>query len=381
MKNNKPKIALVYDRVNKYGGAERVLEALHRIWPDAPLYTSVYEKNRAGWASCFKINTTFLQKIRIIRNYHEYVPFLMPLAFENLNFDGFDIVISVTSAEAKDLITKPETLHVCYCLTPTRYLWSGKDNYLKQPGLGAISPIAGFVFSKMLPILRKWDLIYKNRPDKYIAISETVASRISEFYKIIPDLVINPPVLIDKTKDILQSPNNEKGYYLTISRFVSYKRFDLLIDAFNLMGKPLVVIGSGRDEIRIKKTARKNVRIITKNLTDSEIVNYYKNCCSFVYAGEEDFGLVAAESLMLGKPVICYALGGMAEIVKDGITGLKFTSQTVSAIISAVMKFENMKFDEKLLKQEGEKYSFKNFKKKFVSYIYSVWQNHQEEML
>src|SRR5579871_710578 len=169
------KVALVYDRVNKWGGAERVLLALHELFPDAPLYTSVYFKKKATWAQTFSVVTSFLQKFPFAPSLHEAYALLMPVAFESFSFDGFDLVISVTSESAKGIITKPETLHVCYCLTPTRYLWSGYREYFR-------SAFARFVSSLPLSYLTTWDTIAKERPDVYIAISNEVKKRIKKYY-------------------------------------------------------------------------------------------------------------------------------------------------------------------------------------------------------
>ena len=170
------KVALVYDRVNKWGGAERVLLALHEIWPKAPLYTSVYDPAAAGWADCFEVRTSFLQKLPLPKNEHELYPFLMGIAFESFNFDEFDLVISITSEFAKAIITKPKTFHICYCLTPTSYLWSGYEQYFKNKNY------LKFFTRPLINYLRWYDKIIAHRPDKYIAISKTVQERIKKFY-------------------------------------------------------------------------------------------------------------------------------------------------------------------------------------------------------
>src|ERR1035437_3756793 len=170
------KVALVYDRVNKWGGAERVLLALHKIFPEAPLFTSVYNAESAAWAKVFDVRTSFLQNFPKAKTAHELYAVLMPLAFESFNFDNFDLVISVTSEAAKGIITKPSTLHICYCLTPTRYLWSGYNDYFK-------SSIFKLISKPLVSYLRFWDKIAAKRPDEYIAISIEVKNRIKKYYK------------------------------------------------------------------------------------------------------------------------------------------------------------------------------------------------------
>lgn len=178
------KVAFVYDRVNKWGGAERVLLALHEIWPEAPLYTTVYDEKKAPWAKVFpKVITSFLQKFPFAKSHHELYPWLTPLAFETFDFTDYDVVISLTSAEAKDIITKPQTLHICYCLTPTRYLWSHYGEYLNNPGFGFLTDsIYKILIPRLSSGLKATDRICAQRPDEYIAVSKTVQKRIKEYY-------------------------------------------------------------------------------------------------------------------------------------------------------------------------------------------------------
>lgn len=335
------KTALVYDRVNKWGGAERVLLALHAIFPSAPIFTAVYDRRRASWADVFTVHPSFLQRIPGAAGAHEPLPLLTPLAFESFDFEGYDLVISVTSAEAKNIITRPGTLHLCYCLTPTRYLWSGFDQYKKQPGLGAISGLASVGLRMFAPMLRRWDLIAASRPDYYVAISRHVKKRIEKYYHRDVEAVIYPPV---DTKKF--SPRNGKGkngeYFLTVSRLVSYKRLDVIIDAFNKLALPLVIIGNGRQKRELSAKAGPTVQIIDRYLTDSELVGYYEGCRAFVYAADEDFGLAAAEAQAIGKPVIAYRHSGVSEIVAEGVTGVLFDEQTPSAVANAVTQYMTM---------------------------------------
>ena len=241
------KVALVYDRVNKWGGAERVLLALHQIWPKAPLFTSVYNPKTASWAKDFEVVPSFLQRFPTAKRHHEIYSWLMPLAFESFNFDKFDIVISVTSEFAKGVITKPDTLHICYCLTPVRYLWSGYWDY----------PIKGWM-RPLISYLRFWDQIAAQRPDIYIAISKTVKKRIKKYYNR-GSKVIYPGIDIRKSKipaftKVSAGKQNEK-FFLIVSRLVSYKHIDLAVQAFNQLGWPLKIIGIGSEIRRLKKMA------------------------------------------------------------------------------------------------------------------------------
>jgi len=357
------KVALVYDRVNKVGGAERVLLALHEIWPDAPLYTAVYDKKGARWASVFQMQPSFLQWFPWAKTHHELYPWATPMAFESFSFDGYDVVISVTSAEAKDIITKPGTLHVCYCLTPTRYLWSGFESYQTSANIGLPRSVARGSFEKLVPVLRGWDMLASRRPDVYIAISTIVADRISLYYKQTPDRIIYPPVdTTIFTRNTGRVKRKQADYFLVVSRLVGYKRVDIIVDAFTKLGWPLVVIGSGWEKKALSARAGSNIRFIDY-LTDKELVYYYQNCRAFVFAGAEDFGIVAAEAQACGKPVIAYKNSGVAEIVIPGRTGILFDEQSVASLIGALMSFTKSWYDSRLCRKNAERFSKERFKR------------------
>lgn len=335
------KLAIVYDRVNKWGGAERVLLELHKIWPDAPLYTSVYDGKRASWARVFDVHTSFLGYIPFASSHHELLASCTPLAFENFSFDQYDVVISVTSAEAKGIITKPHTCHICYCLTPTRYLWSGYQSYLEQPGLGAWDGLTRTLFPRIVSPLREWDLRAAQRPDYYLAISKRVKNRIQTYYNRKVEGVIYPPV------NILSRLSGSKasGYYLAVSRLVGYKRMDIAIDACNKLQLPLIIVGDGLDKSRLQSLAGPTIRFVTRHLTDDELALYYGSCRSLIITAEEDFGITAVEAISLGVPVVGFSQSGVAEVVKDGKTGILFRSQTAKSLIGALEKLDSLRFD------------------------------------
>jgi len=357
------KIALVYDRVNKWGGAERVLLALHRLYPDAPLFTAVYDRKRAAWADVFTVHPSFLSRLPLANRMHESLPLVTPMAFETFTFDGYDAVITVTSAEAKGILTKPETVHICYCLTPTRYLWSGYRQYRKHPGLGAVSSIASVALTVFAPLLRRWDRIAASRPDYYIAISERVKERIREYYGRETEAVVCPPVDTD-----MFAPNRgirpsdvPEGYFLCVSRLVSYKRVDVLIRAFNRLRLPRVVIGNGHLKRELMRLSGDSVTVIDRHLTDEELVGYYSRCRAFVFAADEDFGLSAAEAQACGKPVIAYRQSGISEFVVDGKTGILFDRQTPESVIAAVKRFTKKQFSVSVCRAQAERMSEQMF--------------------
>ncbi|MFZ2025163.1 MAG: glycosyltransferase [Microgenomates group bacterium] len=355
------KVALVYDRVNKIGGAERVLGTLHELFPNAPLYTAVYDPKGAPWARVFHVIPSFINRIPFARRHHEFFPWLTPLAFQSFDFSAFDLVISVTSAEAKNIHTPPPTVHLCYCLTPTRYLWSGFATYARDHAM------LSFFFRLWAPVLKHWDLNAARRPDRYVAISNRVRQRIETYYMRKADCVIYPPV---ETSKFTKKKQTKKGtYYLFVSRLVPYKRADIVIAACNRLHLPLVVIGCGSEYQSLQKMASPSVQFITKYLTDSELLGYYQNCRAFLFAGDEDFGIVAAEAQSAGKPVIAYRESGVAEIVVDGKTGVLYDEQTPDGLMRAITKFETLGITESACRRQAEKFSVKRFKEEMTAYI------------
>jgi glycosyltransferase involved in cell wall biosynthesis len=359
------KVAIVYDRVNKWGGAERTLLAFHELFPEAPLYTSVYDENKASWAKVFpEIIPSFLQKLPVLRQYHELLGWLTPLAYETFNFDDFDCVISVTSEAAKGIITKPKTLHICYCLTPTRYLWSGYDEYLNKPP----KPLSWIPFYKQVsqPFLkyaRNWDMVAAQRPDIYVAISSEVKKRIRTYYGR-DSKILFPPVDAERFK-IQDLRFKKKDYYLIVSRLVPYKKVDLAIKAFNELGLPLVIVGTGSEEKKLKEMARSNIKF-TGFVKDEDLSEYYQNAKAFIYPQEEDFGITAVEAQAAGIPVIAYKKGGALDTVIDGKTGVLFSSQTKDSLICALNRFNKVReWNKNACVKNSEKFSKERFKSEF----------------
>lgn len=355
------KVALAYDRVNKWGGAERVLLALHELFPQAPLFTSVYNPERAQWANVFKVFPSFLQSFPAAKRMHELYATLMPLAFEGFRFDSYDVVISVTSEAAKGIITLPGTKHICYCLTPTRYLWSGYDEYFKNNFFKALSRPA-------ISYLRRWEKIAAKRPDTYIAISQEVRKRIKTYYDQDAE-VIYPPVDLHDTRKKTKALKAE--YYLVVSRLVPYKRIELAIEACNRLKEPLIIIGGGHDKKRLQNIAGPTITF-RSNLTDQELVEYYKGCKALIFPGVEDFGIAVVEAQRFGKPVIAYKGGGALETVIDGKTGIFFTPQTESALTRALQTFSKKKIDATACKRQADKFTKEQFKKQVLTLMEKI---------
>lgn len=383
------KVALVYDRVNKWGGAERVLLALHEIFPDAPLYTAVYSPDKAEWASVFpKVIPSFLQKIPYLNMHHELLGAFTPIAFETFSttggpssgwdFSDYDLVISVTSEAAKGIITRPPTKHICYCLTPTRYLYSGYEDYLHNPPskLSWI-PFYEQVSKPFLAYTRYWDQIAAQRPDHYVAISSAVKKRIKKYYYRNSE-VIFPPVEIEKFAiSNSQLTKIKQDYYLIVSRLIPYKKVDLAIKAFNKLDDKLVIVGTGSEEKYLRSIAKDNIEF-KGFVSDEKVVSYFQNAKAFIYPQEEDFGITAVEAQATGCPVIAYKAGGVLDTVVDPLmesgpaTGVYFDRQDEESLINAIKRFNQLSFSKKELVNNAERYSKDRFLKEFDEMVKKI---------
>lgn len=363
---NSLKVALVYDRINKWGGAERVLLTLHEMFPNAPLYTSVYDVENASWANVFpEVYTSFLQKLHFLRNKHELLGWLMPLVFETFDFSEYDLVISVTSESAKGIVTKPSTLHVCYCLTPTRYLWSHGTEYFKNPLLKVVSkPVVNY--------LKNWDVQASSRPDVMLGISSEVKKRIKKYYDKNSEVVF-PPVHLS-TAD--SKKNERSNYFLIVSRLVPYKKVDLAIKVFNDLGLPLLIIGQGSREKGLRKSALKNIKFMG-NVSDSQLVGYYKSARALIMPQREDFGIVGVEAQLLGTPVIAYKKGGSLDIVENGKTGIFFDQQSEASLKQAIANFDKIGFNHRYIRENAKRFGKGKFKRRLQGSLvraYLLWR-------
>lgn len=353
------KVALVYDRVNKWGGAERVLLSLHDMFPDAPLYTSVYDEKHAPWAKVFsKIYTSFLQRVPLAKSNHELFGWLMPYIFESFNFDKYDLVISVTSEAAKGIITKPSTKHICYCLTPTRYLWSHYNLYFKNK-------LLRFFSKPIINHLRSWDKVASQRSDKIIAISSEVKERIEKYYQRDSEVIFPPVKNLNKDNKF----SNNRNYYLVVSRLVPYKKVDLAVKAFDKLKLPLIIVGSGSEYLRLRLMAKTNIKF-TGQVSEEELTKYYKGAKALIMPQEEEFGIVSIEAQFFGIPVIAYKGGGALDTVTEGKTGTFFLRQEVDSIASAVAQFnQRPEVNRPSLVENANRFSEKVFKERLGEYI------------
>jgi glycosyltransferase involved in cell wall biosynthesis len=361
--HKKPHIAIVYDRLNKFGGAERVLQSLLHIFPDADLVTSVYDKTGASWVRDRTVRTSFLQHLPFARTHHEWFGWLMPLVFESFDLSSYDIIVSVTSEAAKGVITRSNQLHVCYCLTPTRYLWSHTSEYEGKH----LRFLKRFVFS----VLREWDYVASKRPDLMIPISHHIARRITQYYRRRQEDVIYPPVSMSTIKQ----KRSRGSYYLVVARLVPYKQVGSAIRACQRLGRPLHIVGIGSDLEHLHAIAGQDPNItFCGMISDAQLAREYSDARALLCPQEEDFGIVSVEAQSLGVPVISYANSGMAETVVDQKTGILFNSQTDESLVDALRHFETKTWDASVISRHARQFSQEVFEKKFKEMVILAYQ-------
>jgi glycosyltransferase involved in cell wall biosynthesis len=302
-----------------------------------------------------------LQNVPFAKSNHEFLAPLMPFAFESFDFSKFDIVISVTSEAAKGIKTTSKTFHLCYCLTPTRYLWSGREFYFKRPpSKFSFIPFFKFLSIPFVEYLKRWDINASKKPDEMIAISTEVQNRIQRYYKRKSEIIF-PPVNVSNIKEE-RSKNKIGDYYLLVNRLIPYKQVDLAVKVFNKLKRPLYIVGSGSEEIKLKKMAANNIKFLGQ-VNEKELCQLYFRAKALIMPQEEDFGIVSVEAQSFGVPVIAYKKGGSSDTVIEGKTGIFFKKQTVKSLMQAVEKFDKMVFSERILKVNAKRFSKKVFKK------------------
>lgn len=351
------RIAFVHEYLNQFGGAERTLAVLAEMFPTAPIYTLLYDEQATR--GLFKgriVNTSFLQKFPGAVRHHEWYPLLMPLAIEQFDFSAFDIVVSVSASFAKGIITKPGTRHICYCLTPPRFLWDNSHKFGKDFGF---PPLIRFASQPLISYLRMWDHLAADRVDEFWRISDFVGKRIQKYYHQ-PSALIYPPVDMDKFPIATEPP---RDYFLMTGRLVSYKKFDVAIKAFNELKLPLKIIGTGPEAGRLKRLAHANIEFLGQ-VGDDELGRHYREAKALIFPQEEDFGIVPLEMMASGRPVIAYRAGGAEETIIENETGVFFDTQTPEAIIETVKKFSRYKLLPVQCRAQAEKFSVVRFKEK-----------------
>ncbi len=397
--SQKPKIAIVHDFLTYFGGAERVLMSLHKLYPDAPIYTLLYdEKKMKKYFPGAKIRSSFLNRLpKFIKKRKKYLLPFMPTAAETFDLRDFDVVISISSSFVKGVITKPKAVHICYCHTPTRFLWDWYYNYLEENKINGIKKI---IILPFLHYLRMWDKSASERVDYFIANSEHTAKRIKKFYGRESEVIYPPTNTViarssaerrsnpATTRDefnhgIASSPSlryaqsgflamtDNNSYFLVVSRLSPYKKIDIAIEAFNKLELPLVIIGEGEDKKRLEKIANKNIKFLGFQ-PEEKLAQYYENCYAFIFPGEDDFGITPIEAMSFGKPVLAYRKGGVLETVIEGKTGEFFDDPIPEILADGVRRMKNNynNYDAEKIKKQAEKFSEDVFREKIKKLVF-----------
>lgn len=356
---SKPKIALVADWLTNLSGAEKVIEVLWKHFGKPPIYTTIFNPKKTGIFKEADVRTSFLNKYPCAKRKHQLFLPWMPRAVESLNLDEYDMVISSSHSCAKGVITKPDTIHICYCHTPTRYAW---EMHFDER-INSKNPFKRFMVEKLMHSIRMWDRLAADRVDHFIANSSFVAERIKKYYRQ-ESVVIHPPVETNKFI-ISKTPGD---YFLAVGRLIPYKKFDLIIETCNQLEIPLKIIGTGPEEKKLRKMAGKNIEFLGR-LTEKELIETYANCKAFVLPQVEDFGIAPIEAMASGRPVIAFQKGGALDFVIHEKTGIFFQKQDVASLAKAIRKLDTIQWNSEEIKAHAETFSTENFLKKMNAFI------------
>jgi len=359
------KKALVHEWFVDYAGSERCIESFLNIWDDFDIYSLVSYPDSEISGKVLKgkkVNTSFIQNLPFAQKKFRNYLSLFPLAIEQFDMSSYDVVLSSSHAVAKGVLTGQNQMHVCYCHTPIRYAWDLYHEYLRNAGLE--KGLKAFMAKRILHRIRQWDVISSNRVDHFIANSHYIAGRIKKIYNRDAD-VIYPPV----DTELFPLETNKEEYYFTASRFVPYKKVELIVEAFaGMPDKKLLVAGDGPNRKLVESKAAKNIELL--GYLPAEKMNcYMRKAKGFVFAAEEDFGITVVEALAGGTPVIALNRGGTAETVTNGINGIHFSEQTPASIAAAVSKFEKTNFNYEAISRNAGSFSRQIFEEKIKSYI------------
>lgn len=358
------KVALVHDWLVGNGGGERVLYDFHQLFPNAPIYTLVYDERKApNWTKTCDIRTTYIQKWPGAKSHHKLLLSFMPKAWESLDLNEYDLVLSSCSSCCKGIITGPEAIHICYCHSPIRYVWDLYFEYLKSSGF-LKQRIMRFLIHKV----RMWDYLAAQRPDYFIANSNFVNNRIRKYYRRSATTIYPATAGANNDRSCLSCGGE---YYLVVSRFVDYKRIDLTIEACNRLQRKLIIVGSGGEaESRLRNSAGSTIEF-RGSVDDKELKDLYIHAKAFLFPGLEDFGLTPIEAMSYGIPVIAYGRGGALETVRNGVTGLHFFDQTADALADCMLEFENKEsqFNREQIFDWSQRFSSSRFRREIASFI------------
>ena len=369
------KVAIVHDWLTLYAGSERVLEQMLLAFPHADVYSLVdfVPEAQRGFLQGREVQTSFLQRWPLARRYYRHYLPLMPLAIEQFDLSGYDLVLSSSHAVAKGVLTGPDQLHLCMCYSPIRYAWDLQHQYLRESGLD--KGLKGALARRILHRIRLWDSRTANGVDGFMAISQFIARRIWKVYRR-DSQVIYPPV--DVEAFTLQS--QKQDFYLTASRMVPYKRVAMIVESFVAMpDKTLVVIGDGPEFAKVKAAAKgaANIRLLGYQ-PFAVLRQHMQDAKAFIFAAEEDFGIVPIEAQACGTPVIAYGKGGALETISPpgsaNASGMFFPEQSVAALQAAVTAFEQLHFDPEAVRRNALRFAPERFQQELQTYVQQQWQ-------
>jgi len=368
------KKALIHDWYYVNGGAEKVIHSFNTIWKDFEHYALVdflSESDRDYILNGARVNTSFIQKLPTAKSNHRKFLQLFPYAVEQFNLNKYELILSSSASIAKGVLTNQNQLHICYCHSPMRYAWDLYHQYLEESNFGFLKRVYA---KRVLHKMRTWDVINSNRVDVFIANSNYIKGRIKKIYNR-DAKVIYPPV--DVNNFTLET--DKEDYYFTASRMVPYKKIDLIVKSFNkLPNKKLIVAGDGPDYKKIKAIAGPNIQLVGF-LEEKELKKHISKAKAFVFAAEEDFGILPVEAQACGTPVIAYNRGGTKETIIDGKTGLLYKEQSESSIENAVMEFEKLEFNPNEVRENALRFSKERFEKEIKDFVTSEYQNFKSQ--
>ena len=358
-----PKIALVCSWLNQYGGAERVLEHLHALFPEAPIYTSIHDRRAMpkGWRD-WDIRTSFLQRIPWSRSNHRLFLALFPLAFRSLRVEGYDLVINNTSAFSHGVRIDRSSSHISYCLTPARFVWRFRDYVAREN----IPPLVAASLVPLIATLRHSECNSARSVSHFVAISREISHRIREAFGRESEII--PPAI---EFDRYRASGRIGDSYLVVSRLVPYKRIDLAVRAFTKLGKDLIIAGDGRDRMALERLAGPSVRFAGR-VSDEQLIRLYSECKALIFTGREDFGLTPLEAQASGRPVIAFGEGGALETVVEGRTGLFFRQPTEESLMEAVTEFERRDWDPNAARENARAFDVSVFNERISGLVERV---------
>ena len=374
MSLTKAKIALVFDWMTNPGGAEKVNLTLHKMFPQAPIFTSIFNTKALKGFEKAAITTSFIQNLPFAKTKHQLYLSFMPYAYELFDLSNYDIVISSSHSCAKGIITKPETMHVCYCHTPMRYAWDNWHAYIREYKM---NPILKRIGKKRIHKLRMWDKVSSSRVDYYIANSNTTKKRIEKYYNR-QATVIHPMITASKYK----IADKTRGYFLAVGRLIPYKKFDLIVETFNRIGLPLKIAGTGNMEAELKRQAKGNIEFLGY-VSNKELRKLYSECEALIFPQVEDFGIIPLEAMASGRPVIALEEGGALDTVIEGKTGIFFEKQTPLHLKKTIETYQETKktFKPENLQHHAKFFDKKEFSKNLMSYLKEKWKHWEKTKL